>query len=67
MKLPAGTFVGVVAFVAACMSIQTVPPAARSEGNDANLMGPIREAVKSYATIGEIFRALKDVVGEHHG
>jgi methylmalonyl-CoA mutase, N-terminal domain len=39
--------------------------AARPEGNDHNLMAPIKEAVKSHATIGEIFRALKDVFGEH--
>ena len=38
--------------------------AARPEGNEANLMQPIKEAVKSDATIGEIFRALKDVFGE---
>jgi hypothetical protein len=30
-------------------------------------MGPIREAVKSHATVGEIFRALRDVFGEHRG
>ena len=41
--------------------------AALPEGNESNLMAPIREAVKGYATIGEIFRALKDVFGEHHG
>lgn len=39
--------------------------AARPEGNDANLMVPIKEAVKSHATVGEIVRALKDVFGEH--
>jgi methylmalonyl-CoA mutase N-terminal domain/subunit len=39
--------------------------AARPEGNDNNLMVPIKEAVKSHATIGEIVRALKDVFGEH--
>jgi methylmalonyl-CoA mutase N-terminal domain/subunit len=39
--------------------------AARPEGNENNLMWPIKEAVKSHATIGEIFRALKDVFGEH--
>jgi len=39
--------------------------AARPEGNESNLMGPIKEAVKNYATIGEIVRALKDVFGEH--
>jgi methylmalonyl-CoA mutase, N-terminal domain len=30
-----------------------------------NLMEPITEAVKAYATLGEIARALKDVFGEH--
>ena len=39
--------------------------AARPEGNENNVMGPITEAVKSHATIGEIVRALKDVFGEH--
>jgi methylmalonyl-CoA mutase N-terminal domain/subunit len=39
--------------------------AARPEGNDNNLMVPIKEAVKSHATLGEIVRALKDVFGEH--
>ena len=31
----------------------------------ANLMPAIREAVKAYATLGEINRAMKDVFGEH--
>jgi len=39
--------------------------AARPEGNENNLMLPIKEAVKSYATIGEIFASLKGVFGEH--
>jgi methylmalonyl-CoA mutase N-terminal domain/subunit len=39
--------------------------AARPEGNENNLMVPIKEAVKHHATIGEIVRALKDVYGEH--
>jgi methylmalonyl-CoA mutase N-terminal domain/subunit len=39
--------------------------AARPEGNENNLMVPIKEAVMNHATIGEIFRALKDVFGEH--
>ncbi len=30
-----------------------------------NLMEPIGEAVKAYATLGEIHRAMKDVFGEH--
>lgn len=34
------------------------------EGNDNNVMLPIREAVKSYTTIGEIFGTLKSVFGE---
>jgi methylmalonyl-CoA mutase N-terminal domain/subunit len=49
-------------------SLQAVrDTAARPEGNDNNLMGHIREAVKSHATVGEIFRALRDVFGEHRG
>ena len=35
-----------------------------ARGHD-NLMVPILEAVKAYATIGEINRAMKDVFGEH--
>jgi methylmalonyl-CoA mutase N-terminal domain/subunit len=35
---------------------------ARSTGN---LMDPILEAVRAYATLGEIARAMKDVFGEH--
>jgi methylmalonyl-CoA mutase N-terminal domain/subunit len=31
----------------------------------ANLMPPITEAVKAYATLGEINRALKEVFGAH--
>jgi methylmalonyl-CoA mutase N-terminal domain/subunit len=31
----------------------------------ANLMPVIMEAVKAYATLGEIARAMKDVFGEH--
>jgi methylmalonyl-CoA mutase N-terminal domain/subunit len=34
-------------------------------GSDANLMYPIIEAVRGYATIGEICKALKDVFGEY--
>jgi len=30
-----------------------------------NLMEPIMESVKAYATLGEIARAMKDVFGEH--
>jgi methylmalonyl-CoA mutase, N-terminal domain len=41
--------------------------AGRPEGNENNLMVPIKEAVKADATIGEIVRALKDVFGEHRG
>jgi methylmalonyl-CoA mutase N-terminal domain/subunit len=40
--------------------------AVRPEGNENNLMNPIREAVKSYATLGEIFSTLKQVFGEYH-
>lgn len=35
------------------------------EGSDSNLMVPIIEAVRAYATIGEICGALKDVFGEY--
>jgi len=35
------------------------------EGSDTNLMYPIIEAVRSYATVGEICKALKDVFGEY--
>jgi methylmalonyl-CoA mutase, N-terminal domain len=35
-----------------------------ARGTD-NLMEPIMEAVKTYATLGEINRAMKDVFGEH--
>jgi len=38
--------------------------AASPEGNENNIMVPIKEAVKSYATIGEIFGTLKQVFGE---
>jgi methylmalonyl-CoA mutase N-terminal domain/subunit len=40
--------------------------AAKPEGNENNLMAPIKEAVKSYATLGEIFRTLKEVFGEQN-
>ncbi len=36
-----------------------------SAKNDENLMGPIIEAVKEYATVGEICGVLKDVYGEY--
>ena len=35
------------------------------EGSDSNLMVPIIEAVRAYATMGEICKALKDVFGEY--
>lgn len=38
--------------------------AAKPEGNDHNLMLPIKEAVRRYATIGEIFGTLRGVFGE---
>lgn len=38
--------------------------AARPEGNDDNVMVPIKEAVRCYATIGEIFGTLRGVFGE---
>jgi len=39
--------------------------AGRPEGNENNLMVPIKEAIKGYATIGEIFSTLKEVFGEY--
>lgn len=39
--------------------------AATPEANDHNLMYPIIAAVKTYATTGEIFGALREVFGEH--
>ena len=36
-----------------------------SARGETNLMEPIVEAVKAYATLGEINRAMKDVFGEH--
>lgn len=47
---------------AALDRVRTV--AAQPEGNENNLMLPIKEAVKSYATLGEIFDTLKEVFGE---
>lgn len=38
--------------------------AAKPEGNENNLMLPIKDAVKSYATLGEIFGTLRGVFGE---
>ncbi len=38
--------------------------ASKPEGNENNLMVPIKAAVKSYATLGEIFRTLREVFGE---
>jgi len=40
--------------------------AGQPEGNENNLMVPIKEAVKSSATLGEIFSTLKEVFGEYH-
>ena len=39
--------------------------AGKPEGNENNLMVPIKEAVKSHATLGEIFSTLKEVFGEY--
>jgi methylmalonyl-CoA mutase N-terminal domain/subunit len=47
---------------AARAALARLTEAARGE---ANLMEPIMEAVKAYATLGEINRAMKDVFGEH--
>jgi len=44
-------------------TLETVREAA---AGDANLVPPILEAVKAYATQGEICDALRDVFGEHH-
>jgi methylmalonyl-CoA mutase N-terminal domain/subunit len=33
--------------------------------NDKNLLPPVIEAVKEYATVGEIIQTLKDVYGEY--
>jgi methylmalonyl-CoA mutase N-terminal domain/subunit len=47
---------------AVAMALQRLSDAARGKSN---LMPPILEAVKSYATIGEINQTLKGVFGEH--
>jgi len=47
---------------AVALTLQRLADAARGE---ANLMPPILEAVKAYATLGEINQALKSVFGEH--
>jgi methylmalonyl-CoA mutase N-terminal domain/subunit len=47
---------------AARSALRALTDAARGE---TNLMGPILEAVKAYATLGEINRSMKDVFGEH--
>jgi methylmalonyl-CoA mutase N-terminal domain/subunit len=41
--------------------------AAKPEGNENNLMMPIREAVKNDVTLGEIFGCLREVFGEYQG
>ena len=47
---------------AAARALRHLSDEARSTGN---LMYPILEAVRAYATLGEIARAMKDVFGEH--
>src|SRR5438876_12294669 len=47
---------------AAARALAHLSDEARSTGN---LMYPILEAVRAYATLGEIARAMKDVFGEH--
>jgi methylmalonyl-CoA mutase N-terminal domain/subunit len=47
---------------AARVALSRLTAAARGE---TNLMEPIMDAVKAYATLGEINRAMKDVFGEH--
>lgn len=39
--------------------------ASRGEGNENNLMYPIMNAIRNYATTGEIFCCLKEVFGEY--
>jgi methylmalonyl-CoA mutase N-terminal domain/subunit len=39
--------------------------ASKAEANEHNLMYPIIDAVRAYATTGEIFGALREVFGEH--
>jgi methylmalonyl-CoA mutase, N-terminal domain len=43
-------------------ALRRLTDTARSE---TNMMDAIMEAVKAYATLGEINRAMKDVFGEH--
>jgi len=51
---------------AAMSALEEVRRVARlTEGSDNNLMVPIIEAVRAYATMGEICGALKDVFGEY--
>jgi len=47
---------------AARAALRRLSDAARGESN---LMEPIMEAVKAYATLGELNRAMQDVFGEH--
>ena len=52
--------------VATTAAIEELKRVARlPEGSDSNLMVPIIEAVRAYATMGEICKALKDVFGEY--
>jgi methylmalonyl-CoA mutase N-terminal domain/subunit len=39
--------------------------ARKPEGNENNLMFPITDAIRSHATIGEIFGALREIFGEY--
>ncbi len=51
---------------AATAAIEELKRVARlPEGSESNLMVPIIEAVRAYATMGEICKALKDVFGEY--
>ena len=43
-----------------------VHPGAGGTGSDFNLMEPILDAVKAYATLGEICGVLRDEFGEYH-
>ena len=48
---------------AVAASLETLRTAAMGDGN---LLPPILEAVRAYATLGEICGALRDVFGEYH-
>jgi methylmalonyl-CoA mutase N-terminal domain/subunit len=48
------------------MSLEKIQQiASKEEANDNNLMYPIIDAVRNYATTGEVFHALREVFGEY--